>query len=92
MRISIRDLFEFGRRVLSVLFRHCESWGLEWSSLHKWTLPLLNRVTYIVLWTGGDTSALNISLLSVLKLIPGGECLTEQKKDIIKQPFLIFTL
>ena len=59
VRISIRDLFEFGRRVLSVLFRHCESWGLEWSSLHKWTLPLLNMVTYVVLWTGGDTSALN---------------------------------
>lgn len=33
--ISIRDLFEFGRSVLSVLFRHCEGWGLVWSSLHK---------------------------------------------------------
>lgn len=50
--VSIRDLFEFGRRALSVLFRLCEGWGLAWSSLHKWTLPLLNRVTD-VLYDGG---------------------------------------
>lgn len=46
--VSIRDLFEFGRRASSVLFRLREGRGLARSSLHKWTLPLLNRVTNVL--------------------------------------------
>lgn len=52
MCISIRDLFELGSHVLSVLFRLCERQGLVWSSLHKSTLPLLNRVTNVLYYGG----------------------------------------
>lgn len=48
MCISIRDLFEFGKSVLSVLFSHYESWGLVWLSLHSG----LNRVTNVLYYVG----------------------------------------
>lgn len=52
MCTSIRHLFEFARRALSVLLRLCESCGLVWSSLHKWTLPLLNRAINLLYYGG----------------------------------------
>lgn len=45
-------MFEFVRGALSVLFRHRSGSGLVWLSLHKRTLPLLNKVRMCCIMEG----------------------------------------